>query len=73
MKHIDPIITLMVVALLIITITGAYLTGHDQGKEVGAKIALALELPTDYRAEEVRGSCETLFEADECRKCHDFE
>ena len=72
MKHIDPIITLMVVALLIITFAGAYLTGINQGKEIGAKIALALESPTGYRAEEVRGSCENLFEADECGKCHNL-
>ena len=38
----------------------------------GAKIGIALDNPDGYRADEVQGSCEDLFDADECIECHDL-
>jgi len=48
------------------------LMSWDLGLRTGAKIGIALESPTGYRAEEVRGSCEDLFRTEECESCHTF-
>lgn len=65
------LVLLVFVACALVSIN-SYNQGVSVGKKVGAKIALSLESPDDYRAEEVRGACEDYFPEDECIMCHDF-
>lgn len=69
LKYTSTITIIMVVlfALMFVLLVVAVPAAYSEGQQAGAKIALSV---SEYRLDEVRGSCENLFDARECKECH---
>jgi hypothetical protein len=71
LKSNNFLLSISVAFLLVLLVFMVYIANdnYTTGLQRGAKIGMS---DSNYRIEEVRAGCDTLFEPSECVKCHPF-